>query len=105
MALVRDVLGRSRAIPAGAASLRQGQASRSLGSEQTPVMFVHPLVMAALVCPALFTAELPALAQPPGLPQQPGLRGEVLLGKGWAVWGGLALEGSIAPSSWCCSSG
>lgn len=36
MALVRDVLGRSRAIPAGAASLRQGQASRSLGSEQTP---------------------------------------------------------------------
>lgn len=73
-ALLREVLGRCRA---GAAFPEPGAASRSLGSEQTPVMVVQPLVMAASVCPALFTAETPGLAQPLGSPSTRAQGGKV----------------------------
>lgn len=95
MALSREALGRARAIPAGAASLGQEQASRAvLGSEQ-------PLACDGSAGVSCFAGSRDPS---PGSGSQ-GSGAAVLLGEGWAVWGGLALEGSIVPSSWCCSSG
>lgn len=78
------------------------------GSEQIPW-----LVMPALVCPALLKAKIPVLAaaggqtrlSPVGSHSSQGSRGKVLVREDWGVGGGRGLEGSIAASSQCCSSG
>lgn len=82
-------MGKSRAIPAGAASLSQNSpAGAVLGSEQIPW-----LVMPALVCPALLKAKIPVLAavggqtrlSPVGSHSSQGSRGEVLVREDWGV--------------------
>lgn len=75
MALVREVLGRSRAIPAGAASLSQDQTSRSLGSEQTPCDVCSSPGDGSGGVSCFVHSRDPSPGSAPGLPQQPGLRG------------------------------